>query len=79
MNISNEQKSKEIARKWYHDKAPDTAYRAALQMANWKDKNPSVETIKKIIVYALTRTNIMLADDLGNGVEWELLIKKALK
>lgn len=47
--------------------------------ARWADKHPSVDTVKKIICYALKYTNIMLADDLENGVEWELLIKKAME
>lgn len=47
--------------------------------AKWADKHPSVDTVKKIICYALKYTNIMLSDDLGNGVEWELLIKKAME
>lgn len=36
--MTTEEKAKDIARKWYHDNAPDTAYRAAIQMAKWKDK-----------------------------------------
>ena len=47
--------------------------------AQWADQHPSVDTIKKIVCYALKKTNIMLAEDLENGVEWELLIKKAMK
>jgi hypothetical protein len=47
--------------------------------AKWADQHPSVDTIKKIVCYALKKTNILLAEDLENGVEWELLIKKAMK
>lgn len=47
--------------------------------AKWADEHPSVDTVKKIICYALRFTNIMLVDDLENGVEWELLIKKAME
>lgn len=36
--MTNEEKAKEIATKWYHDNAPDTAYRSAIQMAEWKDR-----------------------------------------
>lgn len=82
MNKQDEDKAREIAQKYerwnIEDDESDGAYKGALEMAEWKDKNPSVETIKKIVVYALRRTNIMLADDLENEVEWELLIKNAL-
>lgn len=47
--------------------------------AEWSDKHPSVDTVKKIICYALRFTNIMLADNLEEGVEWELIIKKAME
>lgn len=47
--------------------------------AKWADEHPSVDTVKKIICYALRFTNIMLADNLEEGVEWELLIKKAME
>lgn len=36
--MTNEEKAKEIGRKWYNDDAPLVAYRSALQMAKWKDK-----------------------------------------
>lgn len=52
---------------------------AARDAFDWADPNPSVDTVKKIICYALKHTNIMLAEDLENGVEWELLIKKAME
>ena len=35
--MTNEEKAKEIGRKFYYDGANDTAYRAALQMAIQKD------------------------------------------
>lgn len=47
--------------------------------AEFADKHPSINTVKKILCYALKKTNIMLAEDLENGVEWELLIKKAME
>lgn len=50
-----------------------------IQGAEWADEHPSVDIVKKIICYALRFTNIMLTDDLENGVEWELLIKKAME
>lgn len=46
--MTNEEKAKEIATKWYHDKAPDTAYRASIQMANWKDKE-----FERKVIFAL--------------------------
>lgn len=49
------------------------------KQSSWKDQCPSVDTVKKIVCYALKHTNIMLAEDLENGVEWELLIKKAME
>lgn len=63
----------------YYDK---TDVKASLdgfiEGAQWADQHPSVDTVKKIICYALKYTNIMLADDLENGIKWELLIKKAI-
>lgn len=50
-----------------------------VSIAKWADQHPSIDTIKKIICYALKNTNIMLAEDLENSVEWELLIKKAME
>lgn len=52
---------------------------ACMEVAQWADQHPSIDTVKKIICYALKKTNIMLAEDLENGVEWELLIKQAMK
>lgn len=38
--MTNDEKAKEIGRKWYYDNTDSNgaAYRAALQMAAWKDK-----------------------------------------
>lgn len=47
--------------------------------AKWADENPSVDTVKKIICYVLRYTNIMLAENLENGVEWKVLIKKEME
>lgn len=60
------------------DNLPNALWFAAIHMAEWKDKNPSIETIKAIMCYALKNTNIMLAEDLENDVDWETLIKAAL-
>ena len=53
--------------------------RAFVEGAKWGDKNPSVDTVKKIICYALRFTNIMLADNLEEGIEWESLIKDSME
>ncbi len=59
----------------YH-KDIENAFKAG---AEWADqKNPSVDTVKKIICYALKHTNIMLAENL-ESIEWDLLIKKAME
>lgn len=50
-----------------------------IEGAKWADQHPSADTVKNIICYALKYTSIMLAEDLENGVEWELLIEKAMK
>ena len=36
----------------------------------WADQHPSVDTVKKIICHALKYTNIMLVEDMKNGVKW---------
>ena len=36
--MTNEEKAKEIGRKWYNDGANEVAYRSALQAAMWKDE-----------------------------------------
>lgn len=54
-------------------------YSSFIQGAEWADEHPSVDTVKKIICYALRFTNIMLVDDLEKGIEWESLIKKAME
>jgi len=53
--------------------------KACVDSIKWADQHPSLDTVKKIICYALKYTNIMLAEDLENSVEWELLIKKAME
>lgn len=50
-----------------------------IEGAKWADKHPSVDTIKKIVCYALRNTYIMLVENLENNVEWNLLIKKAME
>jgi hypothetical protein len=46
--------------------------------AKWADEHPNPEIIKRVFLYALQNTNILLADD-WDEVRWDLLIKKAMK
>ena len=73
------QSAKNRADQYEHPVDWNNCYHHYIQGAEWADQNPSVDTVKKIVCYALKRTNIMLAEDLENGVDWELLIKKAMK
>lgn len=69
-----------LGEKECHECSINNEYYYVMAMAKWKDEQlHSVDTIKKIVCYALRHTNIMLTDDLENGVNWELLIKKAIE
>lgn len=46
--------------------------------AEWADSNPNPEIIKRVLLYALQHTNILLAND-WDEVRWNLLIKKAME
>lgn len=46
--------------------------------AEWADENPNPEIIKRVLLYALQHTNILLVDD-WDEVRWNLLIKKAME
>lgn len=46
--------------------------------AEWADSNPNPKIIKRVLLYALKHTNILLADD-WDKVRWNLLIKKAME
>lgn len=46
--------------------------------AKWADSNPNPEIIKRVLLYAIQYTNILLADD-WDEVRWNLLIKKAME
>jgi hypothetical protein len=46
--------------------------------AEWADKHPNPKIIKRVLLYALQHTNILLADD-WDKVRWNLLIKKAME
>jgi hypothetical protein len=61
------------------DYTDTAAFEGIIAGAKWADEHPSVDTVKKIICYALRFTNIMLVDDLEKGIEWESLIKKAME
>ena len=54
------------------------AYDAFILGAKWADGNPNPEIIKRVFLYALQHTNILLADD-WDEVRWNLLIKKAME
>lgn len=45
--------------------------------AQWADKHPNPNTIKKIFEFALEKTNFLIADNL-ESIDWEVLIKKAM-
>ncbi len=78
--MTNKEKAEWIANSYDGDKISiEDIITACMGMAEWKDKNPSIDTIKKIVSYALKNTNIMLSDNFENDVDWELLIKKALQ
>ena len=64
--MSNEEKAKDIARKWYHDNAPDTAYRAAIQMAIWKDQQ-MINKAREWLMELENGTTITNVDDFVEG------------
>lgn len=43
----------------------------------WADDNPNMFIIKKVLLFALQRTNVLLADD-WNDIDWHLLVKRAM-
>jgi len=78
--MTREEEIQKAAKIFYASSDDYTAYKKGFEAgAEWADQHPSVDTVKKIICHALKYTNIMLADDLENGVEWELLIKHAME
>lgn len=52
--------------------------KAFIEGAKWADEHPNPNTIKKIFKFALERTNFLIADNL-ESIDWEVLIKKAMK
>ena len=54
------------------------AYEAFILGAQWADKHPNPNTIKTIFEFALEKTNFLIADNL-ESINWEVLIKKAMK
>lgn len=65
MNMTDEEKAKEIGRKWYYDGANDVAYRSALQMAKWKDKQMIEKAAKWLdsIMYYVSKEDKRLVCD----------------
>lgn len=72
-------RAEQIEKEARQDSYNSYEFESFIRGAEWADKHPSVDTVKKIICYALRFTNIMLADTLEEGVEWETLIKKAME
>ena len=46
--------------------------------AEWADKHPNPNTIKKIFEFALEKTNFMIADSL-QSIDFEVLVTQAMK
>lgn len=51
---------------------------AFIKGAEWADRCPNPDTIRKVFNFALNKTNLLIADSLGD-VDWEELVKKAMK
>ena len=51
---------------------------AFIDGAQWADKHPNPDTIKKLFEFALDNTNFLIADNL-ESIDWEVLIKKAME
>lgn len=49
-----------------------------IEGVEWADKHPNPNTIKTIFEFALEKTNFLIADNL-ESIDWEVLIKKAMK
>lgn len=62
----------------FDDPIADDQEESFIAGAEWADSNPNPEIIKKVFLYAIQHTNILLADD-WDGVRWNLLIKKAME
>lgn len=62
----------------FYDPIADAQEASFITGAEWADSNPNPEIIKRVFLYALQNTNILLADD-WDGVRWNLLIKKAME
>ena len=62
----------------FDDLIADAQEESFIEGAEWADSNPNPEIIKKVLLYALQHTNILLADD-WDEVRWNLLIKKAME
>lgn len=62
----------------FDDPIADAQEESFIVGAEWSDSNPNPEIIKRVLLYALQHTNILLADD-WDKVRWNLLIKKAIE
>jgi hypothetical protein len=78
--MTREERSIEEAKNRFLDDQiyPISKVYAFVEGVKWADSNPNPEIIKRVLLYALQRTNILLADD-WDKVRWNLLIKKAMK
>ena len=62
----------------FDDTMADAQEESFIVGAEWADSNPNPEIIKRVLLYALRHTNILLADD-WDEVRWNLLIKRAME
>lgn len=46
--------------------------------AEWADKHPNTDTIKRIFEFALSNTNFLVADNL-DSIDWDKLVKQAMR
>jgi hypothetical protein len=78
--MTREERSIEEAKNRFLDDQiyPISKVYAFVEGVKWADSNPNPEIIKRVLLYALQRTNILLADD-WDEVRWDLLIKKAME
>lgn len=74
-----EQILSEVRKRFLNDKTHIASkVNAFIDGAEWADEHPNPEIIKRVFLYALQNTNILLADD-WDKVRWNLLIKKAME
>ena len=54
------------------------AYDAFIFSAQWADRYPNPDTIKRILEFALNSTNFLIADNL-DSIDWDKLVEQAMK